>query len=161
MNPTQWLQAYATTVRAAGGDTSVMANYLLDMLTPPAMSWFTSLAPDSIRSYVPGRGVRLIHGEPDGPQINSAFSSSISWRSMPVDDDDSSLATLAPATADPISEPHLRSSSPTTHRPLGARHQRRLDNAIRRRPDFLSKAKSHFNILLNILQSPYIAIMFF
>ena len=28
----------------------------------------------------PGRGVRLIHGEPDGSQINNAFSSSISWR---------------------------------------------------------------------------------
>ena len=50
MNPTQWLQAYATAVRAARGDTSVMANYLPIMLTPPAMSWFTSLASDSIES---------------------------------------------------------------------------------------------------------------
>ena len=33
-----------------GGDTSVMANYLPIMLTPTAMNWFTSLAPDSIRS---------------------------------------------------------------------------------------------------------------
>ena len=49
MNPTQWLQAYATDVRVTG-DTSVMANYLPVMLTPPAMSWFTSLAPDSIGS---------------------------------------------------------------------------------------------------------------
>ena len=48
MNPAQWLQAYTTAVRVAGGDTSVMANYLLVMLMPPAMSWFTSLAPDSI-----------------------------------------------------------------------------------------------------------------
>ena len=108
----------------------------------------------------PGRGVRLIHGEPDGPQINNVFSSSISWRSMPVHDDDSSLATPAPATADPISEPPLRSPSPTTRRPPVVRRQRRPDNAIRRRPDFLSKAKSRFNILLNILQSPYIAMMF-
>ena len=38
MNLTQWLQAYATAVRAAGGDTSVMANYLPIMLTPAAMS---------------------------------------------------------------------------------------------------------------------------
>jgi hypothetical protein len=105
-------------------------------------------------------GVRLIHGEPDGPQINSAFSSSISWRSMSVHDDDSLLATPAPTIADPISEPPPRSSSPITHHPLGARRQRRPDNAIRHRPDFLSKAKSCFNILLNILQSPYIAIMF-
>ena len=109
---------------------------------------------------VPGRGVRLIHGEPDGPQINSAFSSSISWISILVHDDDSLLAMPAPATIDPISEPPPRSSSPTTHRPPGARHQRRPDNAIRHRPDFLSKAKSRFNILLNILQFSYIAIMF-
>ena len=51
MNPTQWLQAYATAVRTVGGDTSVMANYLPIMLMPPAMRWFTSLAPDSIGSW--------------------------------------------------------------------------------------------------------------
>ena len=38
MNPTQWLQAYATTVRAAGGDTSVMVNYLPIMLMLTAMN---------------------------------------------------------------------------------------------------------------------------
>ena len=51
MNPTQWLQAYATTVRATGGDASVIANYLPIMLTPTAMNSFTSLAPDSIGSW--------------------------------------------------------------------------------------------------------------
>ena len=51
MNPTQWMQAYATAVRTAGGDTNVMANYLPIMLTPAAMSWFTSLTPDSIGSW--------------------------------------------------------------------------------------------------------------
>ena len=51
MNPTQWLQAYATAVRTARGDTSVMVNYLPIMLTPTAMNWFTSLAPDSIGSW--------------------------------------------------------------------------------------------------------------
>ena len=51
MNPTQWLQAYATTVRAARGDTSVMANYLPIMLTPTTMNWFTSLALNSSRSW--------------------------------------------------------------------------------------------------------------
>jgi hypothetical protein len=51
MNPTQWLQAYATAVHATGGDTNVMANYLPVMLTPAAMSWFTSLAPYSIGSW--------------------------------------------------------------------------------------------------------------
>ena len=40
-----------TTVRAAGGDTNVMANYLPVMLMPAAMSWFTSLALDSIGSW--------------------------------------------------------------------------------------------------------------
>ena len=50
MNPTQWLQAYATAVRATGGDTSVMANYLPIKLTPTTMNWFMSLAPDSIGS---------------------------------------------------------------------------------------------------------------
>ena len=38
MNLTQWLQAYATAVRAAGGDTNIMANYLPIMLTLAAMS---------------------------------------------------------------------------------------------------------------------------
>ena len=51
MNPTQWLQAYATTVRAVRGDTSVLANYLLAMLTPTAMNWLMSLALDSIESW--------------------------------------------------------------------------------------------------------------
>ena len=51
MNPTQWLQAYATVVHAVGGDTSVMANYLPVMLTSTAMNWLTSLALDSIESW--------------------------------------------------------------------------------------------------------------
>ena len=42
----------------------------------------------------------------------------------------------------------------------GQLRQRQPDNAIRRRPDVLSQAKSRFNIFLNILQSSYIAIMF-
>ena len=51
MNPTQWLWAYATAIRTVEGDTNIMANYLPVMLTPAAMSWFTSLAPDSIGSW--------------------------------------------------------------------------------------------------------------
>ena len=51
MNPTQWLQAYATAMRTARGDTSIMANYLPIMLMPTAMNWLTSLAPDSIGSW--------------------------------------------------------------------------------------------------------------
>ena len=38
MNPTQCLQVYATAVRAAEGDTSVMANYLPIMLMPTVMN---------------------------------------------------------------------------------------------------------------------------
>ena len=51
MNPTQCLQAYATVVRVARGDTSVMANYLPIMLMLTAMNWLTSLALDSIESW--------------------------------------------------------------------------------------------------------------
>jgi len=51
MNPTQWLQSYATTVRIAGGHTSVMANYLPIMLTPTIMNWLMSIASDSIGSW--------------------------------------------------------------------------------------------------------------
>ena len=51
MNPTQWLQAYATVVRIIKGDTSIMTNYLPVMLMPTAMNWLTSLAPDSIGSW--------------------------------------------------------------------------------------------------------------
>ena len=50
MNPTQWVQAYATVVRVVRGDTSVMVNYLPVMLTPTTMNWLTSLALDSIES---------------------------------------------------------------------------------------------------------------
>ena len=42
----------------------------------------------------------------------------------------------------------------------GQFRQRRPDNAIRRRLDFMSKAKSCFNILLNILQPSYIVVIF-
>ena len=51
MNPTQWLQAYATAVRAAGGDTSVMANYLPVMVMSTMMNWLMSLALDSIEPW--------------------------------------------------------------------------------------------------------------
>ena len=52
MNSTQWLQAYATAVHTARGDTSVMVNYLHIMLTSTVMNWLTSLALDSIGSWV-------------------------------------------------------------------------------------------------------------
>jgi len=131
----------------------------------------------------------------------------------------SAQTTPTPATADPILEPPLRSSSPTTRRLLPRYSRKQVGNddliasidqvgqklasclsltesalttPVWRRPPsdsdlseadretpgdtttihqdalrdkfadqtFLSKAKSRFNILLNILQSSYIAIMF-
>ena len=47
---------------------------------------------------------------------------------MPVHDDDSSLATSAPATTDPISKPPSRSPSSTTHRPLPRYQRRQINN---------------------------------
>ena len=50
-NPEQWLTSYAIALRAAGGSTDVMANYLPVMLKPTAMNWLTSLRPDTIGSW--------------------------------------------------------------------------------------------------------------
>ena len=47
---------------------------------------------------------------------------------MPVHDDDSSLATSAPATIDPISEPPPRSPSSTTRYPLPHYQRRQINN---------------------------------
>ena len=51
MNPTQWLQAYATALCAAGRDTSVVPNYLPIMLMPTAMNWFANLVLNSVGSW--------------------------------------------------------------------------------------------------------------
>ena len=135
---------------------------------------------DDILSTVdaPGRGVRVVSisnkmvhstGSSSLPQPGQIFTvGSISWlinadgvgELLEPEQIGSAPATPAPATADLISEPPPRSSSPTIHRPPGVRRQCRPDNTIRRRPDAPSKAKSHFNIFLNILQSPYITMMF-
>ena len=47
---------------------------------------------------------------------------------MLVHDDDSSLATSAPTTVDPISEPPPRSPSSTTHRSLPRYQRRQINN---------------------------------
>jgi len=47
---------------------------------------------------------------------------------MPVDDDDSLLATSAPVTVDPISEPPPRSPSSATRRPLPRYQRRQINN---------------------------------
>ena len=78
----------------------------------------------------------MIHGKPDGPQINSAFSSSISWRSMSVHDDDSSLATYlyCRIVVQVIGPPGAQASPPinwSDHLVHGLR-RRPVDRTIRR-----------------------------
>ena len=50
-NPEQWMQLYEITVRAAGGNSDVMANYLLVMLSQSANNWLMGLGKDSIESW--------------------------------------------------------------------------------------------------------------
>ena len=50
-DPRSWLQAYTTAVRAAGGNTSVMVNYLPVMLSTKALNWLNGLPENSIHSW--------------------------------------------------------------------------------------------------------------
>ncbi|GJN40332.1 hypothetical protein PR202_gb29537 [Eleusine coracana subsp. coracana] len=50
-NPREWLQLYSTTIRSAGGDSYVMANYLPVCLDPAVRIWLTSLLEESITSW--------------------------------------------------------------------------------------------------------------
>ncbi|GJN31723.1 hypothetical protein PR202_gb20157 [Eleusine coracana subsp. coracana] len=50
-NPQEWLQLYSTTIRSAGGDSYVMANYLLVCLDPTVRIWLTSLPKESVTSW--------------------------------------------------------------------------------------------------------------
>ncbi|GJN40065.1 hypothetical protein PR202_gn00487 [Eleusine coracana subsp. coracana] len=50
-NPREWLQLYNTAIRSAGGDSYVMANYLLVYLDPAVLIWLTSLPEESITSW--------------------------------------------------------------------------------------------------------------
>ena len=82
---------------------------------------------------------KMVHfvGSSSFPQPGQIFMvGSISWI-INVDGDgeiiepvqiDSTPTTPAPATADPISEPPPRSSSPTIHRPLPRYPRKRIDN---------------------------------
>ena len=60
-----------------GGSATFM--YLMNSVFMPELDKFVVVFIDDILSIV---------GAPGGPQINNAFSSSISWRSMSVHDDD-------------------------------------------------------------------------
>ncbi|GJN32555.1 hypothetical protein PR202_gb21069 [Eleusine coracana subsp. coracana] len=50
-NPREWLQLYSTAIRSAGGDSYVMANYLLVYLDLAVQIWLTSLLEESITSW--------------------------------------------------------------------------------------------------------------
>ncbi|GJN36750.1 hypothetical protein PR202_gb25644 [Eleusine coracana subsp. coracana] len=50
-NPREWLQLYNTEIRSTGGDSYVMANYLLVCLDPVVRIWLTSLPEESIISW--------------------------------------------------------------------------------------------------------------
>ncbi|GJN39975.1 hypothetical protein PR202_gb29132 [Eleusine coracana subsp. coracana] len=51
INPREWLQLYSMAIRSAGGDSYVMANYLLVCLDPAVRIWLTSLPEESITSW--------------------------------------------------------------------------------------------------------------
>jgi hypothetical protein len=50
-NPSEFLQVYATTITAAGGDTTVMATYFHVALSGPARTWLMNLSPGLIYSW--------------------------------------------------------------------------------------------------------------
>ncbi|GJN40165.1 hypothetical protein PR202_gb29343 [Eleusine coracana subsp. coracana] len=50
-NPREWLQLSSTTIRSAGGDSYIMANYLPVCLDPAVWIWLTSLLEESITSW--------------------------------------------------------------------------------------------------------------
>ncbi|GJN37228.1 hypothetical protein PR202_gb26187 [Eleusine coracana subsp. coracana] len=50
-NPREWLQLYSMAIRSAGGDSYVMANYLLICLDTAVRIWLTSLPEESITSW--------------------------------------------------------------------------------------------------------------
>lgn len=49
--PAQWLQIYSTAVKAAGGNTNVIANYLPIMLTKECRNWLAGLPRDAIDNW--------------------------------------------------------------------------------------------------------------
>ena len=51
IDPSEFLQIYATAIHAAGGDPDVMANYFHIALTGPARSWLMNLPESTIFSW--------------------------------------------------------------------------------------------------------------
>jgi hypothetical protein len=50
-NPSEFLQVYVIAIKAAGGNTAVMATYFHVALCGPARTWLMNLAPRSIYSW--------------------------------------------------------------------------------------------------------------
>jgi hypothetical protein len=50
-NPSEFLQVYVTAIKAAGGNTAVMATYFHVALSGPARTWLMNLAPGSIYTW--------------------------------------------------------------------------------------------------------------
>ena len=102
----------------------------------------------------------LIHGEPDGVTQDQHPSRQLGGlrRHPSTTTAHVFVRGLTLSNSDYVCPTPTRDQLRSSHQASCPR--RRPDNAIRHRPNFLSKAKSRFNILLNILQSPYITIMF-
>jgi hypothetical protein len=49
-NRTEWLEVYQLTIEATGGDSYVMANYLLVCLSTSARTWLLELPVGSVHS---------------------------------------------------------------------------------------------------------------
>jgi hypothetical protein len=50
-NPAEWLEVYQLTIEVAGGDSYMMANYLLVYLSSPARTWLLELPIGSVHSW--------------------------------------------------------------------------------------------------------------
>jgi hypothetical protein len=50
-NPTEWLEVCHLTIEATGGDSYIMANYMLDYLSSSARTWLLGLPTGSVRSW--------------------------------------------------------------------------------------------------------------
>jgi hypothetical protein len=50
-NPTKWIEVYQLTIKAAGGDSYIMANYLPVCLSLSASTWLIGLPSGSVRCW--------------------------------------------------------------------------------------------------------------
>jgi hypothetical protein len=50
-NPAEWLEVYQLTIKAVGGDSYVMSNYMLICISSSARTWLMGLPTGSVRSW--------------------------------------------------------------------------------------------------------------